>query len=144
MEMPPAAPLAAPVNLSRARNPVADRPLADFSTDTRVLLLSAMAGIAGVISSFAAWVLLWLIAAITVVTGLALDPIAQHHRVTILRLRTGAFRILQQIQAPNEMPRRNFFRPLLQQEFARILPFKGDIRFVSRCKERAQIAVEKF
>jgi len=39
--------------------------LADFSTDRRVLLLSAMAIVVGIISSFVAYVLLWLIAVIT-------------------------------------------------------------------------------
>lgn len=39
--------------------------LSDFSTNRRVLLLSAMAVVTGVISSFAAYALLWLIAAIT-------------------------------------------------------------------------------
>jgi H+/Cl- antiporter ClcA/CBS domain-containing protein len=39
--------------------------LADFRTDSRVLLLSLMAAVVGVISTFVAWVLLWLIATIT-------------------------------------------------------------------------------
>jgi H+/Cl- antiporter ClcA len=39
--------------------------LADFSTDRRVLLLSAMAALIGVIGSFVAYALIWLIAAIT-------------------------------------------------------------------------------
>ncbi len=39
--------------------------LADFSIDRRVLLLVAMALVVGVIGALAAWVLLWLIAAIT-------------------------------------------------------------------------------
>lgn len=39
--------------------------LADFSTDRRVLLLSAMAGCIGVLSAFVATALLWLIATIT-------------------------------------------------------------------------------
>ena len=43
---------------------VADR-LADFSTDRRVLLLSAMALVVGAIGAVVAWTLLWLIAAIT-------------------------------------------------------------------------------
>ena len=42
-----------------------DSGLADFSTDRRVLLLAAMAAIVGVISSFVAYALLWLIAGIT-------------------------------------------------------------------------------
>ncbi|HVM50030.1 MAG TPA: chloride channel protein [Candidatus Acidoferrum sp.] len=43
----------------------ADDGLADFSTDSRVLLLSFMAMVIGAISSFVAYALLWLIAAIT-------------------------------------------------------------------------------
>jgi H+/Cl- antiporter ClcA len=43
----------------------AESRLADFSTDRRVLLISFMAVIVGVISSFVAYALLWLIAAIT-------------------------------------------------------------------------------
>jgi hypothetical protein len=39
--------------------------LADFSTNRRMLLLSAMALVIGAISSFVAWALIWLIAAIT-------------------------------------------------------------------------------
>jgi H+/Cl- antiporter ClcA/predicted transcriptional regulator len=39
--------------------------LADFSTCPRVLLLSVMAAVVGAISSFVAWVLLWLINSIT-------------------------------------------------------------------------------
>ncbi len=39
--------------------------LADFSTNRRVMLLSAMALVVGAISSLVAWALLWLIAAIT-------------------------------------------------------------------------------
>lgn len=45
--------------------PTADRRLADFSTDRRVLLLSAMALIIGAISTLVAYALLWLIAVIT-------------------------------------------------------------------------------
>src|SRR5262245_60385851 len=43
----------------------ARRRLADFSTDRRVLLLSGMAVVVGVFSSFVAWTLLWLIATVT-------------------------------------------------------------------------------
>lgn len=39
--------------------------LADFTTDVRVLYLSAMALVIGVISAFVAWALVWLIGAIT-------------------------------------------------------------------------------
>jgi hypothetical protein len=39
--------------------------LADFSTDRRVLVLSAMAVIVGAMSSLVAYALIWLIAAIT-------------------------------------------------------------------------------
>ena len=52
-------------------SPVACRPsdpeddLADFSTNRRVLLLSAMAVVVGAVSAFVAYILLWLIAAIT-------------------------------------------------------------------------------
>lgn len=42
-----------------------DGGLADFSTDRRVLLLSAMAAVVGAISAFVAYALLWLIASIT-------------------------------------------------------------------------------
>lgn len=42
-----------------------DTDLSDFSTDKRVMILSAMAVLIGVISSFAAYALLWLIAVIT-------------------------------------------------------------------------------
>lgn len=45
--------------------PAADSLLADFSTDRRVLALSGMAVVVGVISSFVAYALLWLIAFIT-------------------------------------------------------------------------------
>jgi chloride channel protein, CIC family len=44
---------------------VVEDELSDFSTDRRVLLLSAMALALGVIGSLVAWALLWLIAAIT-------------------------------------------------------------------------------
>jgi len=43
----------------------AENELADFSTNRRVLLLSAIALVIGVISSFVAYALIWLIAAIT-------------------------------------------------------------------------------
>ncbi len=43
----------------------AESKLSDFSTDRRVLLLSGMAVVIGAISAGVAWVLLWLIAAIT-------------------------------------------------------------------------------
>ncbi len=43
----------------------AENELADFSTNRRVLLLSAMALVIGAISSFVAYALIWLIAAIT-------------------------------------------------------------------------------
>lgn len=58
-------------NVSDVKPPVreeedhAESHLADFSTDRRVLILSAMAVVIGVISSLVAWVLLWLIAVIT-------------------------------------------------------------------------------
>jgi CIC family chloride channel protein len=42
--------------------------LADFRTDSRVLVISLMAAVTGFISSFVAWVLLWLIATITNLT----------------------------------------------------------------------------
>ena len=45
--------------------PAVDDGLADFSTDRRVLLLSAMALVIGVIGSVVAYALIWLIAAIT-------------------------------------------------------------------------------
>ena len=45
--------------------PDRDARLADFSTDRRVLLLSAMAVVVGMISSLVAYALLWLIATIT-------------------------------------------------------------------------------
>jgi len=48
--------------------------LSDFSTSPRVLLLSAMAGVIGIISSFVAYALLWLIAAIT--------NLAFYHRIS--------------------------------------------------------------
>ena len=54
----------ADIDLMTAHQPAADS-LSDFSTDARVLLLSAMALIIGAISAVVAWVLLWLIAAIT-------------------------------------------------------------------------------
>jgi len=47
------------------RGTPADGALADFSTDRRVLVLSVMAVVVGVISSFVAYALLWLIAVIT-------------------------------------------------------------------------------
>jgi len=53
----------------------ADR-LADFSTDRRVVLLSAMAVIVGVIGSLVAYALLWLIAVIT--------NLAFYHRISPL------------------------------------------------------------
>src|SRR5579864_7747101 len=46
-------------------HPASEDRLSDFSTNRRVLLLSAMAVVIGAISSLVAWVLLWLIAAIT-------------------------------------------------------------------------------
>jgi H+/Cl- antiporter ClcA/CBS domain-containing protein len=49
----------------QSQTKVADGHLADFSTDRRVLLLSAMALVVGTISSFVAYALLWLIATIT-------------------------------------------------------------------------------
>ena len=56
-----------PVSATKNKTPqsVADGKLADFSTDRRVLLLSAMALVVGAISSVVAYVLLWLIATIT-------------------------------------------------------------------------------
>ncbi|HWW75948.1 MAG TPA: hypothetical protein VNZ44_11150, partial [Pyrinomonadaceae bacterium] len=42
--------------------------LADFTRDTRILLLSAFALVIGSVSAFVAWVLVWLI---SVITGLA-------------------------------------------------------------------------
>src|ERR1700722_14690713 len=39
--------------------------LSDFTTDSRVLLLSAMALVIGAVSALVAWVLVWLIAVIT-------------------------------------------------------------------------------
>ncbi len=48
-----------------ASTPAAEDDLADFSTNRRVLLLSAMAVAIGAISSLAAWALIWLISAIT-------------------------------------------------------------------------------
>ena len=44
---------------------VVEDELADFSTDRRVLLLSAMALVIGAIGSVVAYALIWLIAAIT-------------------------------------------------------------------------------
>jgi CIC family chloride channel protein len=55
--------------INRAANTVGNgepkEELADFSTDTRVLLLSAMAIVTGVMGAVAAYVLLWLIAVFT-------------------------------------------------------------------------------
>jgi H+/Cl- antiporter ClcA/predicted transcriptional regulator len=56
----PAGNVPAPVSAQTA-----EAPLADFSTDRRVLLLSAMALVVGAISSAVAFVLLWLMATIT-------------------------------------------------------------------------------
>jgi CIC family chloride channel protein len=55
------------MNFKSAGNPATDGDgqLADFSTDRRVLLLSLMALVIGAIGSVVAYVLLWLIAAIT-------------------------------------------------------------------------------
>ncbi len=47
------------------RGSLAGAALSDFSTDRRVLVLSAMAVVIGIISSFVAYALLWLIAVIT-------------------------------------------------------------------------------
>ena len=53
-------------------SPAADV-LSDFSTNRRVLLLSAFAVVIGVISSFVAYALLWLIAAITTLLAAAIS-----------------------------------------------------------------------
>jgi H+/Cl- antiporter ClcA/CBS domain-containing protein len=55
----------ATTGLTQETQTTAPRRLADFSTDNRVLLLSGMAVVVGAISSFVAWVLLWMIATIT-------------------------------------------------------------------------------
>lgn len=47
------------------RQPVHDDELADFSTNRRVLLLSALALVVGAVSALIAYILIWLIAAIT-------------------------------------------------------------------------------
>ncbi len=54
----------ADIDLMTTHQPAVDS-LSDFTTDSRVLLLSAMALVIGAISAVVAWVLLWLIAAIT-------------------------------------------------------------------------------
>jgi CIC family chloride channel protein len=46
-------------------NGAAEHELGDFSTDRRVLLLSLMAVVIGVMGAFVAWILLWLIAVVT-------------------------------------------------------------------------------
>ncbi len=48
-----------------AVEPAAETGLADFSTNRRVLLLSALASVIGVLGAFVAYALIWLIAAIT-------------------------------------------------------------------------------
>src|ERR1035438_4657738 len=55
-------PVVSPVANSQ---PAVENELADFSTNRRVLLLSAMALVIGAISSLVAYALIWLIAAIT-------------------------------------------------------------------------------
>jgi len=54
-----------PSGKSAAPPPLSEGRLADFSTDRRVILLSAMALVVGAISAVVAWALLWLIAVIT-------------------------------------------------------------------------------
>ena len=55
----------ATAGLAQETQAAARRRLADFSTDNRVLLLSGMAVVVGTISSFVAWVLLWMISTVT-------------------------------------------------------------------------------
>ena len=45
--------------------PAQEVELADFSTNRRMLLLAAMALVIGAVSAWVAWILIWLIAAIT-------------------------------------------------------------------------------
>ncbi len=54
----------ADIDLMTTHSPTADS-LSDFTTDVRVLLLSAMALVIGVISAFVAYALIWLISVIT-------------------------------------------------------------------------------
>ncbi|HSU55205.1 MAG TPA: chloride channel protein [Candidatus Dormibacteraeota bacterium] len=74
--VPAAATAAAAFTSRRNATHVEGSELRDFSTDSRVLLLSAMALLVGVISSFVAWALLLLIATIT--------NLAFHHRLSAI------------------------------------------------------------